>query len=124
VTAAPAAPAGAAPAAGPGAQPGPDSAALAAKARLEAALAGAVAGGRKPSTDQLLAAVADAGFPPAGVEATASRTPTGLAADAVEVAVQSGRNCIVAQLRDGTVTTGILPVLAGGGCLVGTMGTH
>jgi hypothetical protein len=87
-------------------------------------LAGALAGGSKPGTDQLRAAVAAAGFPPDGVEATAGRTPTGLAADTVELAVPSGRNCIVAQLRNGSVTTGILPVLAGGGCLVGARGRH
>jgi hypothetical protein len=123
-TASGASPAGAAPATGSGAQPAADPAALAAKSLLEAALAGAVAGGSKPGTDQLRAAVAAAGFPPDRVEATAGRTPTGLAADTVEVAVQSGRNCVIAQLRNGSVTTGILPVLAGGGCLVGARGTH
>jgi hypothetical protein len=127
-TASGASPAGAAPATGSGAQPAADpaadTAALAAKSLLEAALAGAVAGGSKPGTDQLRAAVAAAGFPPDRVETTAGRTPTGLAADTVEVAVQSGRNCVIAQLRNGSVTTGILPVLAGGGCLVGARGTH
>jgi hypothetical protein len=64
----------------------------------------------------------DAGFPSGGVEVTASRTPTGLDADAVEAAVTTGSNCIVAQLRDGTVTSAVLPVLADGRCLVGTAG--
>lgn len=69
-------------------------------------------------------AMGNAGFPPGDVEITASRTPTGLDADAVELAVREGRNCIVAQLRNGSVTASILPVLAGGRCLVGTSGTH
>ncbi len=121
------------PAAGPGVQPTLDPATLDAKARLEAAVAGAVAAGIKPGTEQsgtdqsgtevIRAAVAAAGFPADGVEITAGRTPTGLAADAVEVAVHAGRNCVVAQLRGGSVAASVLPPLAGGRCLVGTLGT-
>ncbi|MCB5272840.1 hypothetical protein BJG92_00347 [Arthrobacter sp. SO5] len=122
------------PAAVPGVQPTLDPATLDAKSRLEAAVAGAVAAGTKPGTEQsgteqsgtevIRAAVAAAGFPSDGVEITAGRTPTGLATDAVEVAVQAGRNCVVAQLRGGSVAASVLPPLATGRCLVGTLGTR
>ncbi|MHA7221579.1 DUF6993 domain-containing protein [Arthrobacter sp. RHLT1-20] len=48
------------------------------------------------------------GFSADAVEATASRTPTGLDTDADEVAVKAGRNCIVAQVRTGSVRAVIL----------------
>jgi len=120
---------GAAADAAPAAQPGasPDAAALDevtsdARARLDAALNALPDSDRKPGTEQIRSVLIDAGFPSSGVEVTASRTPTGLDADAVEAAVITGRNCIVAQLRDGTVTSAVLPVLADGRCLVGTAG--
>jgi predicted nuclease of predicted toxin-antitoxin system len=56
------------------------------------------------------------------VEVTASRTPTGLDADAVEAAVRAGESCVVAQLRQGNVVVSALPALAEGACLVGAAG--
>ena len=100
----------------------PDAATSDAKARLEAALEGVASAIRNPGTEQIRSVLTGAGFPSGSVEITASRTPTGLDADAVEAAVTAGRNCIVAQLRDGTVTSAVLPVLADGRCLVGTAG--
>ncbi|WP_441403690.1 DUF6993 domain-containing protein [Arthrobacter sp. 2YAF22_2] len=102
----------------PSATPGP--ATSAARTRMEAALARMAAPGSAPGTDQIRAAIVDAGFPPAAIEVTASRTPTGLAADAVEAAVRQDQDCIVAQLRKGTVAVTVLPLLAGGRCLVGS----
>lgn len=117
---------GTAPAAAPtalpaesGAQPAPDPALAAAKARVEAVLGGAVAGGAKPVTDRIRAALTDAGFTADQTEVTPSRTPTGLDADAVEAAVKVGDDCIVGQLRAGSVALSILPVLSDGRCLVG-----
>ena len=92
------------------------------KARVEGVLNSVTAADRNPGTEQLRSALIGAGFLPDSVEVTASRTPTGLDADAVEVAVTAGRNCIVAQLRDGNVTSTVLPPLADGRCLVGTAG--
>lgn len=103
-----------------GAQPAPDPVLAAAKARVEAALGGAAAGGAKPATDRIRAALTDAGFTAGQTEVTAGRTPTGLDADAVEAAVKVGDDCIVGQLRPGSVAVSILPVLADGRCLVGT----
>lgn len=107
-------------AAGSGAQPSLDPATAAAKARVEAALGGAVAGGAKPATDRARAILIEAGFTAEQQEVTASTTPTGLDADAVEAAVKVGNDCIVAQLRTGRVTVNVLPALADGRCLVGT----
>lgn len=92
------------------------------KARVEGVLNSVTAADRKPGTEQLRSALVDAGFPSDSVEVTASRTPTGLDADAVEVAVSAGQNCIVGQLRDGSVTSAVLPPLADGRCLVGAAG--
>jgi hypothetical protein len=100
----------------------PDAATSDAHARLDAALEGIVSADRKPGTEQIRSALVGAGFPVESVEVTASRTPTGLEADAVEAAVAAGSNCIVAQLRGGNVTSAVLPVLADGRCLVGTAG--
>lgn len=117
--AAPSAPASAV-AAGPEAPAAaPDPATAAAKVRVEGALATVTTSGSIPGTDQIRAAIAQAGFPSAAIEVTASRTPTGLAADAVEAAVRQDRYCVVAQLRNGTVAVTVLPVLANGRCLVG-----
>jgi hypothetical protein len=106
--------------AGSGTRPAPDPATAAAKARVEAALGGTVAGGAKPATDRARAVLTAAGFTGEQQEVTASTTPTGLAADAVEAAVKVGTDCIVAQLRTGSVTVNVLPALADGRCLVGT----
>lgn len=63
--------------------------------------------------------LAQAGFAPESIEVTPSRTPTGLAVDAVEAAVRQDQDCVVAQVRKGGVAVTLLPVLAGGHCLVG-----
>lgn len=93
-------------------------AAAAAEARLEMALRGAYERG-KPGAEQLRGALAAAGFEAGDVQVTASRTPTGLEADAVEVGVREGDRCLVAQIRSGEVHVTALPVLAGGLCLIG-----
>ena len=54
-----------------------------------------------------------AGFPAGNVQVAASRTPTGLDADAVEVGVRDGEGCLVGQVRNGTVNV-ILPAGPGG----------
>lgn len=89
-----------------------------AQAALEAVLRSAVDGG-KPNAEQLRTALVAAGFSAGDVQVTAGRTPTGLQADAVEVGVKQGRDCLVAQIRSSAVTVAILPVLADGRCLVG-----
>ncbi|AWR21662.1 MULTISPECIES: DUF6993 domain-containing protein [Aurantimicrobium] len=67
-------------------------------------------------------AVGAAGFDPATVQFTFSRTAAGLAADTSEVAVQFGGQCVIGQFGPVApkVISRVLPVLATGGCLLGT----
>ncbi|KUM33897.1 hypothetical protein AR539_15550 [Arthrobacter sp. EPSL27] len=89
---------------------------------MEAALQALVASAPQPSTAQVRESLAAAGFAPAAVEVSAARTPTGLAADAVEVGVLGDNNeCVMAQLRAGTVATSVLPVLPNGRCFIGSV---
>ena len=89
------------------------------KSTVESVLNAAVRGGGQPETGGIRASLVNAGIPADAVEVTAGRTPTGLAADAVEAGVRDGSDCIVAQIRTGSVAVSVLPVLASGGCLVG-----
>ena len=73
-----------------------------------------------PGAGEVRAALAAAGFAAEEVEVTAGRTPTGLEADAVEVGVRQGRDCLVAQVRNGAVSVTVLPALADGRCLAGS----
>lgn len=65
------------------------------------------------------AALVRAGYAPGAIEVTASRTPTGLDADAVEASVRQGAGCVVAQIRGRSVIAAVLPALADGRCLAG-----
>ena len=74
----------------------------------------------KPSREQIRAALAAAGYGAEAVEVSASRTPTGLAVEAVEAGVLSGGQCVMAQLRGGSLELSVLPVLSNGRCFVGS----
>ena len=87
-------------------------------AKVRDALAG-LEGGTVPGTDSVRAALIRAGFAPGTIEVTASRTPTGLDADAVEASVRQGADCVVAQIRGRSVTATVLPALADGRCVAG-----
>lgn len=73
----------------------------------------------EPSRQQLRSALESAGLPGERIEISITRTPTGLRVEAVETAVRVDQQCVVAQLRDGSVTATVLPVLATGYCFVG-----
>lgn len=90
-------------------------------AAVEAALQALVASSPQPSTAQVRESLSAAGFAPAAVEVSAARTPTGLAADAVEVGILGENECVMAQLRSGTVATSVLPVLPNGRCFIGSV---
>ena len=121
--------AGSAPAAGgqatdaatPGVTPSAPAASSAVSTAVEAALQALVASSPRPSTAQVRESLSAAGFAPAAVEVSAARTPTGLAADAVEVGVLGDNECVMAQLRSGTVATSVLPVLPNGRCFIGSV---
>ena len=88
---------------------------------VTAALQALVSSSPQPTTAQIRETLSAAGFAPAAVEVSASRTPTGLAADAVEVGVLGDSGCVMAQLRAGTVATSVLPVLPNGRCFLGSV---
>jgi len=73
----------------------------------------------KPGQDQLTAALTGAGIPAGTLQVSASRTPTGLEVDAIEAAALQGKDCVIGQIRDGSVVVTVLPVLASGKCFVG-----
>ncbi len=92
---------------------------VAMKQTVTDALGKLAAGTPKPATAQVTDALTGAGISPPALEVSASRTPTGLEADAIEAAVLQGTDCVVGQVRDGNVTVIVLPVLASGKCFVG-----
>ncbi|BAS09426.1 hypothetical protein AHiyo4_28480 [Arthrobacter sp. Hiyo4] len=99
--------------------PAEDPAIVAMKQTVADALGRLAAGTPKPATAQVTDALTGAGISTAALEVSASRTPTGLEADAIEAAVLQGTDCVVGQVRDGNVTVIVLPVLANGKCFVG-----
>ncbi|MHA7291731.1 DUF6993 domain-containing protein [Arthrobacter sp. MDT3-24] len=99
--------------------PAEDPAIVEMKQTVTDALGKLAAGTPKPATAQVTDALTGAGISPPALEVSASRTPTGLEADAIEAAVLQGTDCVVGQVRDGKVTVIVLPVLASGKCFVG-----
>jgi hypothetical protein len=83
------------------------------------ALRGLVVGNPKPGQEQLTAALTGAGIPAGSLQVSAGRTPTGLEVDAIEAAALQGKDCVIGQIRDGSVVVTVLPVLATGKCFVG-----
>ena len=67
-------------------------------------------------------AIASAGFDPTTVQFTFTRTAVGLAADTSDVAAQFAGECLIGQFGPAApqVITRVMPVLASGGCLIGT----
>lgn len=103
--------------------PGPAEGAAATDAMKQTvtdALERLAAGAPKPATDQVTDALTGSGIVPGVLEVSQSRTPTGLAADSIEAAVLQGGDCVIGQVREGTVTVTVLPVLASGKCFAGS----
>lgn len=96
-----------------------DRATAAMKQTVKDALSRLAAGTPKPATAQVVEALTGVGVAPAALEVSASRTPTGLEADAIESAVLQGKDCVLGHIRDGSVSVTVLPVLASGKCFVG-----
>lgn len=98
---------------------GPDEIAVAVEVALQA-LAGAQ---DSVTSDDVRTAIgqgfADAGSVPETVEVSIDRTPTGLDVDAIQGAGRIGESCVIGEVREGTVTVTVLPVLATGLCFVG-----
>jgi hypothetical protein len=69
--------------------------------------------------ERLRSQLVAAGIAPSTLEVSASRTPTGLAVDAIEIAARLGGDCVMGQIREGKADTVVLPVLASGKCFLG-----
>jgi hypothetical protein len=115
----PASSATAGPTASPAGEPKLDAETARLKETVGNALRGVAAANPKPGQDQLTAALTGAGIPAGTLQVSASRTPTGLEVDAIEAAALQGKNCVIGQIRDGSVVVTVLPVLATGKCFVG-----
>lgn len=77
------------------------------------------AGTRDQVRDAIEQGFASAGSTPEMVEVSIDRTPTGLDVDAIQGAGLIGEHCIFGELREKTVSTVVLPVLASGRCFIG-----
>lgn len=115
----PASSATAGPTASPAGEPELDAATVRLKETVGNALKGVAAANPKPGQDQLTAALTGTGIPAGSLQVSASRTPTGLEVDAIEAAALQGKDCVIGQIRDGSVVVTVLPVLATGKCFVG-----
>lgn len=73
----------------------------------------------KPDRTQLRSAFESAGFEAAAVEVSADITPTGLAVDSIRAAAPADGSCVFGEVRDGSVSVTVLPVLASGLCFLG-----
>ncbi|MFF1383071.1 DUF6993 domain-containing protein [Arthrobacter sp. NPDC058288] len=103
----------------PAQQPELDAATARLSETVRNALRGVAAANPKPGQDQLTAALTGAGIPAGSLQVSVSRTPTGLEVDAIEAAALQGKDCVIGQIRDGSVVVTVLPVLATGKCFVG-----
>ncbi|MDQ0709068.1 hypothetical protein QFZ52_001720 [Arthrobacter woluwensis] len=94
-----------------------------ARLKVQASVEKSLKGVSKPSTDAVRKALQAAVSPGVAVEVSNSVTPTGLEADSVVgAAVVAPKNCVFVYLRDGAVSTAVLPTLSNGKCFVGDQG--
>ena len=97
----------------------PVSAAEEMSGKMTASLKKLASSTKSPNREQMMAAMLEAGAVKEKVELSIDITPTGLAVDAVESATLVGKECVIGQVRDGSVAVTVLPVLASGLCFVG-----
>ncbi|MBF4995435.1 hypothetical protein ITX31_15145 [Arthrobacter gandavensis] len=83
------------------------------------ALTELVAESPEPSRDAVRSAWVSAGFSAEEVEVSQDGTPTGLAVDAIVSAAPDGTECLIGEIRRGTLTMTTAPALASGQCLLG-----
>ncbi len=79
----------------------------------------ATAGWPYPS-QQLVNAISGAGFYPATIEVTDSKTPNGNQAVSIEASVKLGDDCLIATLRQDRAPVALMAALPTGHCLVGS----
>lgn len=99
--------------------PAPEDAPAAVTAALESELGKLADADPTPDRSAVAGAFTAAGFPADSVEVSADRTPTGLEVDSIQAAAVQDGECIFGEVRDGSVSVTVLPVLSDGGCFVG-----
>ncbi|MFJ3956812.1 DUF6993 domain-containing protein [Arthrobacter sp. NPDC090010] len=98
----------------------PPSAAEQARRAVQEAVQKSLGGVSNPSSDALRAAISGAAPKGAAVQVSHSTTPTGLQADSlVGAAVVAKGSCAFVYVRDGKISSALLPVLADGSCFIG-----
>ncbi|PVE14975.1 hypothetical protein DDA93_15310 [Arthrobacter sp. Bz4] len=90
------------------------------QATVNAALSGLAKTSSQPSREQIRDTLVAQGIAPEEVEISASTTPTGLAADAIQAGVRNREDCVMAYIRDGAVSSTVLPLLTNGLCFLGS----
>ncbi|UWX96022.1 hypothetical protein N2K95_10020 [Arthrobacter zhaoxinii] len=106
-------------AASPTPAPAPDDAPAAVTAALQSELGKLADADPTPDRSAVAGAFTAAGFPADSVEVSADRTPTGLEVDSIQAAAVQDGECIFGEVRNGSVSVTVLPVLSDGGCFVG-----
>ncbi|MCQ2000502.1 DUF6993 domain-containing protein [Arthrobacter zhaoxinii] len=99
--------------------PAPDDAPATVTAALESELGKLADANPTPDRSAVAGAFTAAGFPADSVEVSADRTPTGLEVDSIQAAAVQDGECIFGEVRNGSVSVTVLPVLSDGGCFVG-----
>ncbi|WP_240470846.1 DUF6993 domain-containing protein [Haematomicrobium sanguinis] len=98
----------------------PRVAALNAKSdQIQQAVTGVLPESGFPAREVVQKAITDTGVPLEQVSVGQSVTPTGLAVDAMQFAVNDADICIMGEIRGGQVSMTQLPALSGGKCFVG-----
>lgn len=86
---------------------------------VEAALTELLVASPSPSREAVREAYVSAGFSPDAVEVSQDGTPTGLGVDSIVSAAPEGSDCIVGEIRGGSLSITTIPVLSNGDCLLG-----
>jgi hypothetical protein len=98
----------------------PDGTALDNREYFDAAIAEVLARDQSPTSEQLVDALADAGFTTEAMQVTADETAVGLEVDAIEVSVEFDESCVIGQFGEFGYRSAVMPLLATGECLVGS----
>jgi hypothetical protein len=92
----------------------------AAQSKFDAANKRLAASNSSATDDQIVAALAAAGFAKARMQITPDETTIGRRVDSIEVSVLVDKTCLIGEYRGSAYNSTTAPVLASGKCLVGT----
>lgn len=89
------------------------------KAKLSQTLSALLSFNSSPSTTEIRDYLTKEGIPSANLQISATKTPTGLKADATEIGWANTDTCIMGFIADAKSSVSILPALPDGSCFVG-----